>query len=204
MHSYNIVERGTPLKEAEKAIILIHGRGAPPDDILSLADFFETHNTYVVAPEANKYVWYPLSFLAPQEQNQPWLDSALKNINKLISNIEEYIPTEKIYIIGFSQGACLTAEVTSRNARRFSGIGIFTGGLIGAEPNGNDYKGNFNGTPVYLSNGDNDPHIPLERTEETYKIMKDLGAEVTKEIFPGRPHTIQLEEINKAKTLLNL
>jgi phospholipase/carboxylesterase len=204
MHSNNIVERGTPLKEAEEAIILIHGRGAPPDDILSLADFFDTQNTYIAAPEANNYVWYPLSFLAPREQNQPWLDSALENIDKLISEIEKFIPAEKIFLMGFSQGACLTAEVTSRNARKFAGIGIFTGGLIGAEPNRNDYQGNFKGTPVYLSNGDNDPHIPMERTEETYKIMKDLGAEVTKEIFPGRPHTIHMEELKKAKALFHL
>ena len=204
MHSYKNVERRTPLNEAYKAIILIHGRGAPPDDILSLADFFDTENTYVVAPEANQYVWYPLSFLAPRQQNQPWLDSALENINRLISEIEKYIPTEKISVMGFSQGACLTAEVTSRNARKFAGIGIFTGGLIGDKPDHNKYAGNFDGTPVYLSNGDNDPHIPLQRTEETYKIMKGMGAEVTKEIFPARPHTIMMEEINKAKTLFNL
>lgn len=204
MHSYNIVERGTPLKESEKAIILIHGRGAPPDDILSLTDFFDTQNTYIAAPEANNYVWYPLSFLAPREQNQPWLDSALENIDKLISEIEKYIPTEKIFLMGFSQGACLAAEVISRNARKFAGIGVFTGGLIGAEPNRNDYQGNFRGTKVYLSNGDNDPHIPLKRTEETYKIITDLGAEVTKDIFPGRPHTIKPEEIKKVKSLFGL
>jgi phospholipase/carboxylesterase len=204
MHTYRIVEQGTPLKEAERAIILIHGRGAPPEDILSLADFFETQKTYVVAPEADHYVWYPLSFLAPRQQNQPWLDSALENINRLISEIEKYIPTEKIFVMGFSQGACLTAEVTSRNARKFGGIGIFTGGLIGDEPQRKNYDGTFNGTPVYLSNGDNDPHIPMQRSEDTFEIMKDLGAQITKEIFPGRPHTIVMEEIDKAKALFNL
>lgn len=204
MHNYNIVERATKLQEAEKAIILIHGRGAPPEDILSLADFFETPNTYIAAPEANQYVWYPLSFLAPRQQNQPWLNSALENINRLISEIEKFIPTEKIFVMGFSQGACLTAEVTSRNARKFAGIGIFTGGLIGDKADRNNYTGNFNETPVYLSNGDNDPHIPLQRTEDTFTIMKDLGAKVTKEVFPGRPHTIMMEEIEKAKALFDL
>ena len=204
MHTYKIVERGTPLEKAEKAIILIHGRGAPPDDILSLADFFETENTYVVAPEANHYVWYPLSFLAPREQNQPWLDSALENISKLINKIEEFIPSEKIYLMGFSQGACLTAEIASANARKFGGIAVFTGGLIGASVEKESYSGNFVGTKVYLSNGDNDPHIPLQRTEETIKLMQELGADIAKEIFPGRPHTIQMDEINKVKELFGL
>lgn len=204
MHSYNIVERGTPLKDADKAIILIHGRGAPPDDILSLADFFETDNTYVAAPEANHFVWYPLTFLAPREQNQPWLNSALENISRLINTIEEQIPAENIYLMGFSQGACLTAEIASSNARKLGGIAIFTGGLIGATVEKGNYSGNFNGTKVYLSNGDNDPHIPLQRTEDTYNLMQELGADITKEIFPGRPHTIQMEEIEKVKELFGL
>ena len=204
MHTYKKVERGTPLEKADKAIILIHGRGAPPDDILSLADFFETENTYVVAPEANQYVWYPLSFLAPRAQNQPWLDSAIENITRLIRTIEEQIPAENIYLMGFSQGACLTAEIASANARKFGGIAVFTGGLIGATVEKENYSGNFNGTKVYLSNGDNDPHIPLQRTEDTHKVMQELGADITKEIFPGRPHTIQMEEINKVKELFGL
>lgn len=204
MHSYKIVERGTSLNEADKAIILIHGRGAPPDDILSLADFFDTKNTYVVAPEANHYVWYPLSFLAPREQNQPWLNSALENISKLISKIEQHISSENIYLMGFSQGACLTAEIASAKARKFGGIAVFTGGVIGATVEKENYSGSFDGTKVYLSNGDNDPHIPLQRTEDTHKVMQELGADITKEIFPGRPHTIQMEEIEKAKDLFGL
>ncbi|TVQ89689.1 MAG: PE-PPE domain-containing protein [Bacteroidetes bacterium] len=204
MHEYKITERGVPLDKAEKAIILIHGRGAPPEDILSLADFFETQKSYIVAPEATHYVWYPLSFLAPRDQNQPWLDSALENINRLINDIQKHITTENIFIMGFSQGACLTAEVTSRNAQKYGGIAIFTGGLIGAEIDSKNYEGNFDGTPVYLSNGDNDPHIPLKRTEDTFEILGQMGAKVTKEILHGRPHTIQMQEIDKVKQLFGL
>lgn len=204
MHDYKITEIGTSLAEAEKAIILIHGRGAPPEDILSLADFFNTDNTYVAAPEATDYVWYPLSFLAPREQNQPWLDSAISNIEKLIAQIEQHIPAENIFIMGFSQGACLTAEVTARNAKAYGGIGVFTGGLIGAEPDFNKYKGSFAGAKAYISNGDNDPHIPLARTEETIELFGNMGADVTREIFPGRPHTINMDEINKVKELFDL
>ena len=204
MHDYKITESGTSLAEAEKAIILIHGRGAPPEDILSLADFFNTDNTYVAAPEATDYVWYPLSFLAPREQNQPWLDSAISNIEKLIAQIEQHIPSDKIFIMGFSQGACLTAEVTARNAKAYGGIGVFTGGLIGAEPDFNKYKGSFAGAKAYISNGDNDPHIPLARTEETIELFGNMGADVTREIFPGRPHTINMDEINKVKELFDL
>ncbi len=199
MHNYNITEQGVPLQDAERAVILIHGRGAPPEDILGLADFFDDGKTWFAAPEASNYVWYPYSFLVPAEQNQPWLNSAIANIETLIRNIEKQLPSEKIYIMGFSQGACLTAEVTSRNAKKYGGIAVFTGGLIGEQPDTSSYKGNFDGTRIYISNGDNDPHIPLARTEETHEIMKGLGGETQLEVFPGRPHTINMEEITKVK-----
>ncbi len=190
---------GAPLKDARKAIILIHGRGAPAEDIMSLAGYFDDGETYFVAPEATQFTWYPKSFLMPEEQNQPWLGSAINVLSSLITEIEEIIPFQNIYIMGFSQGACLSAEVTSRSARKYGGIAVFTGGLIGSEINESKYNGNFNGTKVYISNGDNDPHIPLQRTEETAKIMTSMGAEVLKELFPGRPHTINLVEIEKVK-----
>ncbi len=199
MHPYKIEEQGVSLKEAERAIILIHGRGAPPEDILGLADFFDDGKTYFAAPEASDYVWYPYSFLVPAGQNQPWLSSAIENIETLIRNIEQELPSENIYIMGFSQGACLAAEVSCRNAKKYGGIAVFTGGLIGQQPDKTRYKGNFDHTKIFISNGDNDPHIPLERSEETYKIMKEMGGEAFLEVFPGRAHTINMQEIRKVK-----
>jgi phospholipase/carboxylesterase len=204
MHAYKIVEQGTSPENAKKALILIHGRGAPPEDILSLTRFFNTENTYVAAPEATYYTWYPYSFLSPVQENQPWLNSAISNIEKLISNIEKQIPKSNIYIMGFSQGACLTAEVTTRNAAKYGGIAVFTGGLIGKQIDQSNYKGNFDGTKVYISNGDYDPHIPLDRSETTERIMTEKGADVLMEIFPGRAHTISMKEIEMVKDLFEL
>jgi phospholipase/carboxylesterase len=200
MHPYNIIEQGVSLPTARRAIILIHGRGAPPEDILGLADYFDDGKTWFAAPEAHQYTWYPYSFLTPRDQNQPWLDSAIENIEKLIRDTQQHLSSEQIFIMGFSQGACLTAEVTSRNAMKYGGIAIFTGGLIGKSIEQDFYSGNFQSTKVYLSNGDNDPHIPLQRTEETYQLMKELGADIKKEIFHGRPHTIYMDEINMVKS----
>jgi phospholipase/carboxylesterase len=204
MHDYTIVERGAPLQSAQKAIILIHGRGAGAEDILSLEPFFSGEHTYIVAPEANNCTWYPYSFMIATEQNQPWLNSAIQTIEVLIQNIERHVPVQNIFIMGFSQGACLASEVACRNARRYGGIAVFTGGLIGQQINTTNYKGNFEQTPVYLSNGDHDPHIPLGRTEETYDIMNRMGADIRKEIFPGRTHTINEQEIEHVKEIFNL
>lgn len=199
MHPYKFEHQGISLEQAERAIILIHGRGAPPWDILGLAEYFDDGKTWFTAPEAYNYTWYPYSFLVPRDQNQPWLNSAIENIARLIASAEEALSPEKVFVMGFSQGACLTAEVTSQNARKLGGIAVFTGGLIGNSVESSFYKGNFEGTRVYISNGDNDPHIPLYRTEQTAQAMKSLGAEVQLDVFPQRPHTINMDEIDKVK-----
>ena len=202
-HRKEVVTEGKPLTETGKALIMIHGRGATADSILALSDHLDVPDFSLFAPQATNHSWYPYSFMAPDAQNQPALDSALALLSNLLSEIKEQgISGNNIYLLGFSQGACLTAEFATRNAQRFGGLLIFTGGLIGPQINTSHYKGNFAGTPVLISTGDPDPHVPVSRVNETVKIMEDQGAVVTKEIYKGRPHTILPEEISLAKEIL--
>jgi phospholipase/carboxylesterase len=202
MHSYKVLHKGSPLSKAEKAIILLHGRGATANDIIRLADEFCDDRFYIVAPQAENKTWYPYSFLAPEYQNEPWLDSAINIGNQLIAEISESIPIQNIYMMGFSQGACLTLEITSRNAMRFAGIIAFTGGLIGDTIKEEKYKGNFAGTKVFIGNSDIDPHVPLIRSVESKNIMNTLGANVTLKVYPNMTHIVSREEINEVRQLL--
>lgn len=202
MHAYNITEQGSSLENAKKALILIHGRGASADDILGLAPYFAHDDWYVAAPQATNHTWYPYSFMVPAAQNEPWLSSAIEVVHRLVEGIVEKLGAEHLYIMGFSQGACLTAEVTARFARKYGSIGIFTGGLIGAQPDYGRYSGNFNGTPVYISNGDSDPHIPLSRSDETLRQFEKMGAYAKMDIFPNRPHTITQQELNRMNSMI--
>ena len=202
MHNYDIRESGCSLPQASRALILLHGRGATAEDILPLAGFFAGDNWYVAAPQATGRQWYPHSFMAPAEKNEPWLGSAIGYVSRLIDDISQYVDKEKIYLAGFSQGACLSAEVAARTATRYGGLGVFTGGLIGERIHGENYSGDFMGTRIYISNGDNDPHIPLSRSEETQKQLKGMGAEVMLDIFPGRDHIISTQEIERAGSFI--
>ncbi|MDT0647810.1 dienelactone hydrolase family protein [Zunongwangia sp. F260] len=202
MHDYNITERGVALQEAEHAIILLHGRGASAEDILPLAKEFSIKNCYLAAPQATHSTWYPTSFMAEEEANEPWLSSAVDVVKRLIDETAEHIPLNKIYVMGFSQGACLTLEVATRYANEYGGIVAFTGGLIGKELKTERYNGNFNGTKVFIGSGDKDPHVPLSRIKESKEILEKMGASVQMEIYPDRPHTITMDEINKVNKLL--
>ncbi|MBB2151215.1 alpha/beta hydrolase [Pedobacter gandavensis] len=202
-HHKNIITAGLPIDSAENAIIFLHGRGASATDIISLNQHLQMNNAALFAPQATNHSWYPYSFLAPVSENQPALDSALLLIKDLVENIEaQGIPKNKIFFVGFSQGACLTLEYISRNAGKYAGVVAFTGGLIGEELDLSNYEGNFDQTPILITTGNPDPHVPVSRVNESKKILEEMNAKVSVQIYPGRAHTISKAEIELARTLV--
>jgi phospholipase/carboxylesterase len=203
MHTKNILTAGKEIENAQKAMILLHGRGATAQDILGLADHFPVDDFALFAPQATGNTWYPYSFLAPPSQNEPGLSSALEILKELLEEIQQKgIAAENIYFAGFSQGACLTAEFVTRNAARYGGVIIFTGGLIGDKIYAENYNGDFEGTPVFIGTGNPDAHVPVERVRETEKMMKEMNANVEVKIYDNRPHTVSGDEIELAKKLI--
>lgn len=202
-HHKQIVTAGKPIEQATKAIIMLHGRGASASGIISLKDHLDLDDYAIFAPQATENSWYPYSFMAPVSNNQLALDSALEVIAELVADIKEKgIPQENIYFLGFSQGACLTLEYVTRNAARYGGIIAFTGGLIGEKLNMANYTGDFNQTPVLITTGDPDPHVPVSRVNESVDIIKGMNASVTLEIYKLRPHTITAQELAISNVIL--
>jgi phospholipase/carboxylesterase len=203
MHTENIQTAGTSLLEANKALIMIHGRGANSADILSLARHLDVEGYALVAPEATNNTWYPNSFLAPIKQNEPYLSSALDLLSRTVAFIEENgISKENIYFLGFSQGACLALEFTARNAAKYGGIVAFTGGLIGDKVYPENYSGDFNGTPLFIGTSDPDFHVPVQRVHDSTAQLKSMGASVTEKVYPNMGHTISQDEIELANQLI--
>jgi len=199
-----IIEQGRPLKTAAGAVVLLHGRGASAEDILGLAKEFALPELAYLAPEAAGNAWYPYSFLAAIEDNQPWLDSALKVVERTIAKAAAAgIPQERIAVAGFSQGACLATEFAAKHASRYGGVIAFTGGLIGPAQTKFHYAGKLGGTPCFLGAGDRDPHVPWERVQESAAVLSALGGNVTLKKYPGLPHTINQDEIDHARQILS-
>ena len=203
MHKKDIRTGGKKLQEATKALIMLHGRGAPAEDILGLASHLNVNDFALIAPQATQYTWYPYSFLVPPEQNQPWLNSAIDVINEIVADINKAgITSDRIYFTGFSQGASLTLEYVTRNARKWGGVAAFTGGLIGDKLYVENYAGDFAGTPVFIGTSDPDPHVPVARVRETTSQLRGMHASVHEKIYPNMGHTIQEDEIRLANELI--
>lgn len=202
-HKKVIEVAGIPIKEASKALIMIHGRGGCAKDILLLSDQFDIQDFALIAPQANNNTWYHYSCMVIPEHNEPWLSSILSILEETVNElIDQGISTDNIYFLGFSQGACLSLEFVARHAKRYGGVVAFTGGLIGDKIYKENYKGDFMGTPIFIGTGNPDEHIPLERVNETAKLLTKMNAEVTTKVYPNKPHDISTDEIKWANQLI--
>jgi len=198
-----ILRRGPEPARARLAVICLHGRGASAADILTVADDLEVDDVAYLAPEAAGHTWYPYSFLAPLTDNQPGLNSALGVIATMVDDLgAQQVPAERVAILGFSQGACLSLEYAARHARRYAAVIGFSGGLIGPPGAPREYTGSMDGTPMFIGCSDIDPHIPVERVRDSTTVFRGLSAQVEERIYARMGHTINGDEISRVRKLL--
>jgi predicted esterase len=183
-------------------MILIHGRGAGAADIMTLGTELTHPGVAYLAPQAAGNAWYPNPFTAPMESNEPYLSSALEVVASLLATIEKSVPAERVILLGFSQGACLTLEFAARNARRYGGIAGLSGGLIGPDGTPRDYPGRFDGTPAFLGCSDVDPHIRKDRVTEAAEVLERMGAKVRATLYPGMGHTVNEDELQAVREMV--
>jgi phospholipase/carboxylesterase len=194
---------GAPLQRARGAMVLLHGRGANAESMLSLADVLAQPDLAYFAPQAPAHTWYPHSFLAPIAQNEPDLSRSLAIVGEIVEGLRAAdFSSERVVLLGFSQGGCLALEYAARNAQRYGAIIGLSAGLIGPELQRDGYRGSFAGSRVFLGCSDVDPHIPLVRVRETAATLRALGADVVARIYPGMGHTINDDEIREVRIAL--
>jgi predicted esterase len=198
-----VLHYGAPIESARRVAIFIHGRGASAEDILGIAAELGTEDVAYLAPQAAGNTWYPYSFLSPVSQNEPNLTSALSVVGELVAKIAaDGHTSERIIILGFSQGACLGLEFAARNAGRYAAVIALSGGLIGPPGTPRNYPGAMLETPVFLGCSDVDPHIPLERVHESANVFRKMGARVDQRIYKRMGHTINADELAAARELV--
>jgi predicted esterase len=196
---------GMDLSQARGAMVMLHGRGATAESILTLVPALGIADFAYLAPQAGGSSWWPQSFLAPIPQNEPGISSAMQAVEDVLAHVEAAgVPPDRTVLLGFSQGACLAAEFAARHARRYGGVASLSGGLIGPNGTPRDYPGSLDGTPVFLGCSDMDSHIPAERVRLSAEVLERLGGEVTMRLYPGMGHTIIEDELEAVRAMMAL
>ena len=196
---------GEPINRARAAMLMVHGRGATAEDILTLADQFAQPGFAYLAPQAAENTWYPNRFLAPLGTNEPWLSSALAFVGSVLAEITKAgISYERVMLLGFSQGACLTLEFAARNARRYGALIGLSGALIGPDDTPRNYTGSLAGMPIFLGCSDVDFHVPKERVDQTAEVLLRLGGNVTERLYPNLDHSVNQDEIEFVRGMMKV
>lgn len=199
----SVLAQGLKPPDARLSVILVHGRGGSAHDMLGLAQEIGVADVAYLAPQALNNTWYPYPFLAPMDQNEPFLSSALGQLDRLVDSLTgQGIGRERIALLGFSQGACLALEFAARHAARYAAVVGLSGGLIGPPGTPRDYQGTFDGTQVFLGCSDGDAHIPVQRFVETGEVFRRMGARVDERLYPQMGHTINEDEMEAVRRLL--
>lgn len=199
-----VLAAGVPPERAAAAMVLLHGRGASAEDILTLVPELQAQGWAFLAPQAAGGTWYPNSFRAPVDSNEPWLSSALDVVGGLLDRLGAAgLPPERVVLLGFSQGACLTLEYAARNARQYGGVAGLSGGVIGPDGAPRADRGSLAGTPVFLGCSDHDPHIPAHRVHHAAEVLRGLGADVTAVLYPDLDHSVNREELDRVRDIMS-
>ncbi len=198
-----VAQAGVSLEQAQSAMVLVHGRGDSAAGILQLAGVLPVPGMAYLAPQASGQTWYPNRFLAPIAANEPWLSSALEGVGDVLAQVEAAgVPAVRTVLLGFSQGGCLALEFAVRNPRRYGALAGLSGGLIGPPGTVWPHAGSLDGTPAFLGCSDVDPHIPASRVEESARVLRDIGGDVTAVLYPGMDHTVTEEELEQVRRII--
>jgi len=198
-----VLAHGPRPADARVTVVTIHGRGATAESILALAGEIDLDDVAYLAPQAAGNTWYPYTFLSPIPRNEPGITSGIGVIAGLVDRLSlDGVGAERVALLGFSQGACLSLEFAARHARRYAGVFGLSGGLIGPPGTPRDYAGDFAGTPIFLGCSDVDAHIPIERVHETAEVCRRMGAAVDERIYPGMGHLVNGDEIAAVRASL--
>jgi phospholipase/carboxylesterase len=198
-----LVTAGTPFEEANAALVLVHGRGATARSIVQMGEEVHRDGVALLAPQAARNTWYPNSFLAPVERNEPGRRSGLQAVEDAVGTaVGAGIDRERVVLLGFSQGACLASEFVARNPRRYGGLVALSGGLIGETVDPESYTGDLEGTPAFVGCSDVDPHIPIERVHATTEAFERLGGDVDERIYEGMGHGVNDDELDAVAELV--
>jgi len=174
--------------------------------MIYIAGRLRLDNIRWIAPSAgHDRTWYPGLFLDPVATNEPALTQAIRQIDLAVDRASESgrLGPDRLVMMGFSQGACLTLEYAMRHPGRVHTAIALTGGLFG--PPGTRWPGSpdmLAGTRFLISSSDVDEWIPEPRVHESAEALRALGAEVEVNIHPNRPHEVSEAEIADASVFI--
>jgi len=186
------------------AIVLMHGFGAPGDDLVSLARVVDApRGARFVFPEAPHAIpgfgdgraWWMLDMeriarlalgdTADMSREVPaGLAEARARVSAMLDAADQALKPSKLVIGGFSQGAMLACDVALRTERPLAALVMLSGTFVAADE-WTPLMNRRTGLPVFLSHGSADRLLPFALSERLRDALASAGLGVTWSPFRG-------------------
>lgn len=147
--------------------------------------------------------WYDIKALSLDERaDETGLRASIAEIETLIAaENARGIPSERIILIGFSQGGVMALQVALRHARTLAGVVGLSCYLPMAEALADERAAANTGTPVLLMHGTHDPVVPLALGEHARRTLEGWDYAVQWHTYPMQ-HQLCLEQIQDLRRWL--
>lgn len=178
-----------PEEPCDRAVVVLHGRGADERDLLPVARELPPHHVVSLrAPEqmGPGYTWYDLDLSAGGlHRSQPDPEGFRRSMDLVtdaVSRARERYGFESVGLLGFSQGAITALSLLLETPAEYAWVAALHGYL--AESHADHAPDGVAGTPVFVAGGESDEVIPASRAAAAADRLRELDAAVTHEHYP--------------------
>ena len=195
-----------PAQDPAALVVLIHGFGAPGNDLVALAHEVRSAGpTRFAMPEAplelgglygDSRAWWRLDLEAlerdiasgrPRDRRgeiPEGLSDARRKVNALLDALILQYKPSKVILGGFSQGAMLALDAALYRDQRPDGLILMSGTLLNSTA-WQKRMPKLKGCPIVMSHGRRDQLLPFVIAEELSDLLREAGADVTWVPFSG-------------------
>jgi phospholipase/carboxylesterase len=196
------VSAGRPLDGARMACLLVHGRDQDEGVMSDVVERLRLDDVAFLLPVAAGRSWYPGRYFDPPTQSEPYVTWAIEACEVALATIHAVgLGDERVVVGGFSQGACVLAELLARRPRRLAGAAILTGSLLGRAEN-RITPARVDGLRMFFALSRFDEWIALADAQATAEAFERAGATVTFETYEDRVHHINDRAVAGLRALL--
>ena len=187
-------------------VIFLHGYGSNEEDLFGLREQLPAGYTYlsVRAPqvlEEGSYQWFHKKGDGAYDGVTEELASSAQVIEAFVAKAASKYRTQpdKVFLLGFSQGAIMSYEVGLRHPQAVRGIAALSGSVLPVLRSQLKPGPGLQHLAIFIGHGSADQRLPYSAGSEANSLLQGLGLAPEFHAYPGLGHSISESEVHDLK-----
>ncbi|KAF1032725.1 MAG: putative hydrolase MhqD [Pseudomonas sp.] len=194
----------------EPLVIFLHGFGSNEEDLFGLKDLLPSTWTYLSARapmpvDGGGYRWFARK---PSAGDYDGETADLQRSAKLIEDFvtqataKYHTQSDRVFLVGFSQGAIMSYEVGLRQPEKLRGIAALSGSVLSVLGSELKPDARLDTLAIFIGHGTLDQALPYASATRANDLLQGIGLKPEFHGYPGMIHTISDAEAQDLKRWL--